>query len=318
MNAEAATGPMRPRWTRLAIPGLAAVALLLALGLPVGMAVTHRIDDDLGFQAPVADLPPGGSRTVGMIAALVHRETDVNRWVANDPWFMPGHWLDNMPNFQQGMFAALARTTAELRDRLGRTRGTSQEDPDLREAAGLLQFPGDKWVIDLATSPWPQTTSEAQYRRARKALLAYNDRLSGGRAVLERRADNLLETLDRIALDLGASAAALDQRIAEHGGRVFDPRADDVFYSIKGQSYGYAIVLRALAEDFDALMRERGIATLWAQMLASLDHAARMDPLVVINAAPDGILLPSHLAAQGFYVLRARAQMREITNVLLK
>jgi hypothetical protein len=318
MNAEAATGPTRPRWTRLAIPGLAAVALLLVLGLPVGMAVTHRIDDDLGFQAPVADLPPGGSRTVGMIAALVHRETDVNRWVANDPWFMPGHWLDNMPNFQQGMFAALARTTAELRDRLGRTRGTSQEDPDLREAAGLLQFPGDKWVIDLATSPWPQTTSEAQYRRARKALLAYNDRLSGGRAVLERRADNLLETLDRIALDLGASAAALDQRIAEHGGRVFDPRADDVFYSIKGQSYGYAIVLRALAEDFDALMRERGIATLWAQMLASLDHAARMDPLVVINAAPDGILLPSHLAAQGFYVLRARAQMREITNVLLK
>ena len=318
MNAEAATGPTRPRWTRLAIPGLAAVALLLVLGLPVGMAVTHRIDDDLGFQAPVADLPPGGSRTVGMIAALVHRETDVNRWVANDPWFMPGHWLDNMPNFQQGMFAALARTTAELRDRLGRTRGTSQEDPDLREAAGLLQFPGDKWVIDLATSPWPQTTSEAQYRRARKALLAYNDRLSGGRAVLERRADNLLETLDRIALDLGASAAALDQRIAEHGGRVFDPRADDVFYSIKGQSYGYAIVLRALAEDFDALMRERGIATLWAQMLTSLDHAARMDPLVVINAAPDGILLPSHLAAQGFYVLRARAQMREITNVLLK
>ena len=318
MNAEAATGPTRPRWTRLAIPGLAAVALLLVLGLPVGMAVTHRIDDDLGFQAPVADLPPGGSRTVGMIAALVHRETDVNRWVANDPWFMPWHWLDNMPNFQQGMFAALARTTAELRDRLGRTRGTSQEDPDLREAAGLLQFPGDKWVIDLATSPWPQTTSEAQYRRARKALLAYNDRLSGGRAVLERRADNLLETLDRIALDLGASAAALDQRIAEHGGRVFDPRADDVFYSIKGQSYGYALVLRALAEDFDALLRERGIATLWAQMLASLDHAARMDPLVVINAAPDGILLPSHLAAQGFYVLRARAQMREITNVLLK
>lgn len=318
MNAEAATGPTRPRWTRLAITGLAAVTLLLVLGLPAGMVVTHRIDDDLGFQTPVADLPPGGSRTVGMIAALVHRETDVNRWVANDPWFMPGHWLDNMPNFQQGMFAALARTTAELRDRLGRTRGTSQEDPDLREAAGLLQFPGDKWVIDLATSPWPQTTSEAQYRRARKALLAYNERLAGGRAVLERRADNLLEALDRIALDLGASAAALDQRIAEHGGRIYDPRADDVFYSIKGQSYGYALVLRALAEDFEALLRERGIATLWAQMLASLDHAARMDPLVVVNAAPDGILLPSHLAAQGFYVLRARAQMREITNVLLK
>ena len=318
MNADAAATPPRPSRGRWILPGLAAAGLLLVLGLPAGMLVTHRVDDDLGFTASAADLPPAGSRTVAMIAALVHRETDVNRWVANDPWFMPGHWLDNMPNFQQGMFAALARTTAELRDRLGRTRGTSQEDPDLREAAGLLQFPGDKWVIDLATSPWPQTTSEAQYRRARKALLAYNERLGTGRAVLEKRADNLLETLDRIALDLGASAAALDQRIAEHGGRLLDPRADDVFYSIKGQSYGYALVLRALAADFDVLLRERGIGTLWAQMLASLDQAARMDPLVVSNAAPDGLLFPSHLAGQGFYVLRARAQMREITNVLMK
>jgi hypothetical protein len=216
------------------------------------------------------------------------------------------------------MFAALARTTAELRDRLGRTRGTSQEDADLREAAGLLQFPGDKWIVDLATSPWPQATSEAQYRRARKALLAYNARLASGSAAFERRADNLLETLDRIALDLGASAAGLDRRIAEHGGWLLDRGADDLFYTVKGQAYGYALALRALAEDFGPVLRDRGVGPLWAQMLESLGHAARMDPLVVMNAAPDGVFFPSHLAAQGFYVLRARAQMREITNVLAK
>jgi hypothetical protein len=66
------------------------------------------------------------------------------------------------------------------------------------------------------------------------------------------------------------------------------------------------------------LLRDRGVAPLWNQMLESLGHAARMDPLVVMNAAPDGVLFPSHLAAQGFYVLRARAQLREITNVLAK
>lgn len=293
------------------------VALLLLLP-PVGMLVVHKIDNDPDF-APAADgMPNGGSRAVAMAAALIHREVDVHSWVANDPWFMPGAWLDNMPNYQQGLVAAIARFTVELRDQVGRARGTSQDDGDLREAAGLLQFPGDKWLIDLATSPWPQTTSEAQYRRARQALIDYNARLARGQAVFERRADNLLATLDRLTLDLGSSSAVLDQRIAEHGGTMFDPRADDIFYSIKGQTYGYSLLLRALAEDFAQIIRERDIGTLWRNMLASLDQAAAMDPLVVMNGAPDGILAPSHLAAQGFYLLRARAQMREITNVLLK
>lgn len=320
MPASAQANP-RPRFlARLPRFGLAALAIgvLLLAAMPVAMLAVHRIDDDLRFAPAAADTPPGGSRAVATIAALVERETDIHRWVANDPWFMPGHWLDNMPHFQQGMLGALARTTAELRDRIARARGTSQDDPDLREAAGLLQFPGDKWVVDFATSPWPQATSEAQYRRARKALLAYNARLASGRALFERRADNLIETLDRIALDLGASAAALEQRIAEHGGTLFDRRADDVFYSIKGQSYAYALVLRGFADDFDALLRERGVGTLWANMLAALEQTARIEPLVVLNAAPDGMLFANHLAAQGFYLMRARTQMRDIANVLQK
>ena len=43
-----------------------------------------------------------------------------------------------------------------------------------------------------------------------------------------------------------------------------------------------------------------------------------MDPLLVINGAPDAVILPSHLAAQGFYLLRARTQLKEISNILLK
>jgi len=291
---------------------------ILVLALPIGMLAVHKIDNDPTFALPEGSVPNGGSRAVAMAAALIQREVDVHSWVANDPWFMPGHWLDNMPNFQQGLVAAIARLTVEMRDQVGRARGTSQDDADLREAAGMLQFPGDKWLIDLATSAWPQTTSEAQYRRARQALINYNTRLGAGQAVFERRGDNLLATLDRLALDLGSSSAVLDQRIAEHGGTLFDSRADDIFYSIKGQTYGYSMLLRALADDFAVIIRERDIGTLWKNMLASLDHAAAMDPVVVMNGAPDGILFPSHLAAQGFYVLRARAQMREITNVLLK
>lgn len=315
-DAHAATTPM-PRSRRW--PWMAAVALALVLLVPpVGMLMVHKIDNDPGFAPAQGDAPAGGSRAVAMAAALIHREVDVHPWVANDPWFMPGAWLDNMPNYQQGIVAAIARFTVEMRDQVGRARGTSQDDADLREAAGMLQFPGDKWLIDLATSPWPQTTSEAQYRRARQALTNYNARLASGQAVFERRGDNLLATLDRLALDLGSSSAVLDQRIAQRGATAFDARADDIFYSIKGQAYGYSMLLRALADDFAQIIRERDVGTLWTNMLDSLDHAAAMDPLVVMNGSPDGILVPSHLASQGFYILRARAQMREITNVLLK
>jgi len=53
-------------------------------------------------------------------------------------------------------------------------------------------------------------------------------------------------------------------------------------------------------------------------MLASFRAAAGLQPWVIVNGAPDSQLLPSHLASQGFFLLRARTQLREITNILLK
>ena len=40
--------------------------------------------------------------------------------------------------------------------------------------------------------------------------------------------------------------------------------------------------------------------------------------VVIVNGKPDGQLQPNHLAVQGFYLLRARTQLREISNILLK
>src|SRR3546814_5528879 len=92
-----------------------------------------------------------------------------------------------------------------MTDQIGRTRGSSEADRDLDKAAGLLKFPGDVWIYDLSTSFLPTASSESQYRSARRALLAYNDRLAAGQAIFERRADNLLGTIERIAADLGSA-----------------------------------------------------------------------------------------------------------------
>jgi hypothetical protein len=53
-------------------------------------------------------------------------------------------------------------------------------------------------------------------------------------------------------------------------------------------------------------------------MLDSFHEAATLRPWVVVNGRPDSIFRPSHLAVEGFYLLRARTQMREVTNILQK
>lgn len=301
-------------WWRL----LLGFAALMLLYYPAGMVYLHKIDDDPGFTVPERDRAVGGSAAVAMAAALVDREVNRYHWVANDPFFLPGAALDNMPNYQMGIVAALARFAFELTDQIGRARGSSQTDRDLQEAAGLLQYSGTKWIFDFSTSLAPTASSEAQYDKARNVLLHYNVRLSQGQAVFERRADNLLSVVDRIALDLGASSAVLDSHIAAHSGQLIDRQADDLFYGIKGQLYAYHLLLRELGVDYERVIKEKELASTWAQMIASLRTAASLNPLVVVNGTPDGQLAPSHLAVQGFYLLRARTQMREITNILLK
>ncbi|MBT3534965.1 MAG: DUF2333 family protein [Rhodospirillaceae bacterium] len=295
-----------------------AVVVAAVLYYPIGMAITHAIDDDPAYQTPAADMPDGGSRAVAVAAALIAREVDEHRWVANDPFFLPPAALDNMPNYQQGIISALARFAFELTDQIGRTRGTSQTDKDLQEASGQLQYAGNVWVFDLSTSLAPTTTSEARYRKAARSLRSYNQRLAKGNAVFERRADNLLATLDRFALDMGASSAALDRHIHEHSGDMIDTLADDIFYGVKGQSYAYYLIIRELGLDYAKVLGERELTNAWAEMLDSLRHAAELSPFVVANGSPDSQAVPSHLAAQGFYLMRARTKIREITNILLK
>jgi len=293
------------------------IAALMLLYYPVGMALIHTIDDDPAYFAD-AEVPAKSSRAIALAAALVDREINGHPWVANDPFFLPSAALDNMPNFQQGIVAALARFAVESRDLLGRTRGSSQVDPDLERAASLLQYSGKVWVWDPSVSWLPTATSEQQYQSAVTALERYNDRLAGGSAVFDRRADNLIGTLDRIAADLGSASAATDERIAEDAPILFDFISDDIYYRNKGLLYGYFLLLRELGRDYAELLAERRLQTAWGQMLHSFEEAATLQPIVVVNGAPASQALPSHLASQGFYLLRARVQVREVGNILLK
>jgi hypothetical protein len=234
------------------------------------------------------------------------------------PFFTPAGILDNMPNFQRGVMAALGRFSTELMDQVGRVRGTSQVDRDLEQARGFLNEQPNIWIWQPSVSLMPSATSAQKYRAGRDRLIAYNKRLASGQAVFERRADNLQALIDRIANDEGSDSAVIDQHIIESAGDLFDMRADDIFYFNKGRLYANFILLRELGIDFENVIRERNLTNAWNGTVETFRIASALDPWVVWNGYPDGFVVPNHLLAQGFYLLRARVQLREISAILLK
>ena len=296
-------------WVRWAILAAAVVALITWFG--IGAVLRHRIDDDMAF-APV-ERTPGASLAVDTAAALITREVDHYGWQPNDPWFYPTALLDNPGHFQSGLLWATSRFTFEIKDRVARLGAATRLDDDLQRASGLLQYPGDVWVLDLrAVVPAP---SEGQYRDGRDALLAYNRRLSAGQAVFNARPDNLAAMLDRVLRDLGAEAASIDTHLSTP--RFFvNNRADDLFYQIKGALYAYTQLTSALGHDFEAVIKGQQLEALWARAIRALNDAAALHPPVVIDAAPDGTVLASHLASQGYAILFAQARVQDLLRAL--
>ena len=310
----------RRGWLSLKTVALAPVALILLIlaYYIVGMMMLHRIDDDIAFAEP-SSAPDGASVSVAMAADLIERETVTHRWLSNDPFFMPGYLLDNAPNFQQGIMTALFRFTSELRDEIARTRGSSSEDPDAKAAAGYLSYPPDVWIYNPEVSWWtPTAPSEKQYEQGMRALRSYNQRLVDGDAKFEARADNLQTLIDRFTSDIGSASATINRHIDQSGGNILDFQADDIFYANKGRLYAYYLLMRGMQDDFADVISERSLGNAWRLTLTSLEAAATLQPWVIMNGAPDSGFRPSHLAAQGFYLLRARTQLKEISNILLK
>jgi hypothetical protein len=326
---EDATPPRQPRPPRLETPDgrtlrrwapwvLGAILLGLCLYYPIGAIAAHKINDDPNF-AP-ADVAPGASRAVAAAADLLTREVDQTGWVANTPPLAPNALLKyggNMMNFQIGITTAIAIVSVELRDQVGRLRGTSGSDPDLVAAASSIQYDPTQWIWRWGHI-LPQSSAVDQYRLARNHLLAYNHRLAAKQAVFDVRADNLLDVMERVGLDMGAGAAQLDAQIQAGRHVIIDRKADKLLYNVKGRAYAYYIILRELKTDFAPVIQQRDIGAVYDEMLRTLEVAATLRPVVTQNGSLNGVLANNHLAIEGFYVTLARARLREITDILSK
>jgi hypothetical protein len=209
----------------------------------------------------------------------------------------------------------LRRTAIELVDSLGRVRGTSLVDSNLQSARGNLQFDEFTWYFGLRPFG-PKTPTPSFYRAAIKDLRAFNDRLEKCDAVFDARADNLLQFIDRISNDLGATSAILRDRSEKYNSGWFDTRADDRFWFAYGQLYGYYGVLSGARADFRDVIVQRGLASLWTMLEDQFRAALKIQPFIISNGSESGWLMPAHLATMGFYVLRVRSNLVEIRLVL--
>ncbi|MEO0680162.1 MAG: DUF2333 family protein [Pseudomonadota bacterium] len=284
------------------------------------------------------------SRTVDMQSHLIDMMVNQNDWVPATPQYTIGvfgvvEWaatpyFDNKAAFQSGVLQVVRRFSLDLADSLGRVRGTSGADPDLQGAASRLRTNERAWVFNNPFDPQLQlmaTSAAASYRGAIGLYNSFNMRLEDCNALFDARADNLLRLLDRIAADLGDMNDRLQKRsraevwdvntktfVPGEGNDAgwFDFRADNLFHEARGQMYALHGLLQALRIDFGSAVEAARLEAVWDRMEAHVAEGARFNPLIVSNGPLDGIFAPDHLAVMGEKILRARANMVELRDIL--
>ncbi len=276
---------------------------------------------------------------VGLLDLLVNQ----NDWAPATPQYKAGlffitDWastpfFDNKASFQIGALGAVRRMSIELTDTLGRVRGTSEADPDLVAARGRLQIDETTWILNPFNDRLPLwgTSAASNYGDAIDLFERFNTRLTTCDALFDARADNLFQLLDRVSKDLGSLVDQIGKRsqgriydVATHsfvdgeGNNAgwFDLRADNLFHEARGRMYAYHGLMQGARIDFADVLEKRDLTDVWDRMEARIAETANLSPLIVSNGREDGFMMPDHLSAMAENVLRARANIVELRDIL--
>jgi hypothetical protein len=294
---------------------------------------------------PNPDFPGtcGPSKVAMMSSYLLDVLVNQNTWAPGDPQykigffgvmnFAPTPFFDNKASFQIGALRAVRRISIELADLLGRARGTSAADRDLVDARGAVQWNERAWIINPFDGRLPllSTSAASSYRDAIELFDSFNNRLVQCNALYDSRSDNLFQLLDRIANDVGGMTdqlasrskgmrwdVASKQMVPGTGNNrgVFDFWADNLFYEAHGMIWAYHGYLQALRADFGVVVRQSNLDAIWDRMETHVAEAAALKPTIVSNGREDSLFQPDHLSGMAANMLRARANMTELREIL--
>ena len=286
------------RLLRLPRPLRWLLAAAIVVGLWYGVLGTWLagIQTDLSLRPSAEQLPPGGSVTLGMVAALLKQQVEERAFTPNDPFFYPTGLTRRTPAFQTSVVETLAASV----DAMASGGGSDT----MAKAAAELGVPPSQWWVRAG---WPPVgrSAERHYRSGRLALEETNRNLAerqyGQGAFVAAPADR-----DRL---LKALLAEIEAETARGDKLIRNPRTTNVadvsmqIARARGTAYASAIVLRGISEDNSAAIRASGRAARWGEALDSLDSVAGLDPLV-----PRG----EHLVRTGYSLLMAGNAIRAI------
>lgn len=295
----------RRRWWVWLIP---AAILAVLLYYPLAAWQASVIDDDLSYGV---ESQAGQSKAVAIAAGLLHREVDDHGWTPNDPPFLPSGLLDDMPAFQIGIAEGVARFV----NALDQAQRQSAPSGDLQQAASLLRYPPDVWVIDPSAFWKSVVSSDTQYADAAKALDAYGKAMAQGQAMLDRRPAVLAAILIAMSDQLQDQAGHLASPVTKGGGWLMR-RAAVRYYGAKGRAYADALILRELGQDYAEVLAERKLTDRWKLVQGALEQAAAPRPWVVLAGGPDSTFVPNHPAVLGFHLMWAREQIKPVIEAL--
>jgi hypothetical protein len=306
---KAYIGQTKASWWQIITSALVGL-ILLYYGLG-GWAI-NNIDTSFSYKPKDED---GRLSSIDMISHLINREVYDKLWTANLPFLFPSYFLDNMPNFQQGIISATSKSVSAF-NHIPLTTATETARANLNEATTLLKYPGNVWLFSPQNHLLPAPSSNTQYKKGRKKLNAFNAEIAGGQVVLERTPQNLSLLLTQIKKDIGRLIANTEDHVRENSDSFFDTKADDVFYFEQGKLYAYSQILKSLGHDFKNVLVKYDIYQQWTSMIKALEDASALSPLVVRNGNLDASTAPNHLMTINYFGSKAVNRLNNIINKL--
>jgi hypothetical protein len=310
-DASASEGIEKGRRSRL-LPisaGLLLVAACLALPLLLHCAQKghNALPLDLAEAYP-AEHPfvPGEVFATTVIAIIDHELSSSTGWRPNDlyPWG-PGLWADNNSNRQLGIIQATRESVRVLRDHLTKVSAT-EYDENLVNAEKLFRNDEFKFWFPSA---------EGRFGQGTDALRAYVDGLKAEPRTskpINRRNVELIRLFQAWTDLLGGAHANL------YKADVSWSRTDDHFYHAQGFAHVMVHLIAAVQREFAAELKDRNtVLELLTQVSDSLEVAANLKPLVVLDSSPQG-LFANHRRNLDVYIVDARQLMYSIREELEK
>lgn len=252
-------------------------------------------------------------------------------YLSNDV-FLPGLWLDNIPNWEYGVLVQVRDLSRALRKDFSRSQSQSTQDKDLEIAEPQFHFDNNSWAVP---------SSESEYRRGIKALQNYSLRLvdpAEDKSQFYARADNLSQWLLDVETRLGSLSQRLSASVGKRrlntdlagdsGARQSTANADDqevktpwseiddVFYEARGTSWALLHILKAVEVDFRIILEKKNALVSLRQIIRELEGTqdAVWSPMI-LNGSGFG-LFANHSLVMASYVSRANAGISDLRDLL--